>query len=243
MAEGTRVSRAEQVARDLESEILRDRLPVGAHLGRRAELIERFGISPSIANEALRILRERDLISVRPGPGGGITVANASPQVRLGVMDLWFAPDSHPLDLFEARVYLESGLTKVAFERATRRDVEAMQEALRRLRGFESAAGYLHGVLDVHREISLAAHLPVLDGMHQILVTSIRTALARAEFIVDHEEYTTASINTHEQLIDAIARSDVEEFRTALKQHDDDLIRAEDPQRSPAAHRMGLRHG
>src|SRR5262245_18570911 len=40
-----RSSRAERVAADLEEEILNGRLPVGAHLGRRSEIMDRFGIS------------------------------------------------------------------------------------------------------------------------------------------------------------------------------------------------------
>lgn len=66
-----RSSRAEHVAADLEHEILTARLPVGAHLQRRSELMDRFGISPRAMNETLRILGDRDLVTVRSGPGGG----------------------------------------------------------------------------------------------------------------------------------------------------------------------------
>ena len=41
-----RSSRAERVAADLEHEILTARLPVGAHLGRRSEIMDRFGYQP-----------------------------------------------------------------------------------------------------------------------------------------------------------------------------------------------------
>ena len=71
---------------------------MGAHLGRRTEFIERFGISPTVMNETLRILRGRGLVSVRPGAGGGVFVASLPPQVRLGAMDLWFHDSGrHPL--------------------------------------------------------------------------------------------------------------------------------------------------
>ena len=78
------LSRAQQVAAQVENELLAARTPVGTSLGRRTDLMERFGISPTVCNEALRILRDRDLVMVRPGPGGGIFVANVPPQVRLG---------------------------------------------------------------------------------------------------------------------------------------------------------------
>src|ERR1700691_2381311 len=67
-----RRSRAEQVASDVEDEILAARFPVGAHRGRRAEFMERFGISPMIMSETLRILRNRGMVTARPGTGGGI---------------------------------------------------------------------------------------------------------------------------------------------------------------------------
>jgi hypothetical protein len=51
-----RPSRAERVAEDLENEIL-CALPTGrAHLGSRSDIMDRFGISPTVLNETLRTL-------------------------------------------------------------------------------------------------------------------------------------------------------------------------------------------
>jgi hypothetical protein len=70
-------------------------------------------------NETRRILRDRGLVVVRPGTGGGIFVASLPPEVRIGATDLWFSDSAiHPLELFEARVHLEDSLTLVAFHRA-----------------------------------------------------------------------------------------------------------------------------
>src|ERR1700752_2549292 len=164
-----RSSRAERVAADLEHEILSPRMPVGAHLGRRSEIMDRFGISPTVMNETLRILRDRDLVTVRPGPGGGITVASAPAQVRVGVLDLSFQPSTpHPLDLFEARLYLEFGMTKAAFERATADDITAMRSAMITMRASAGAPEYFDAVLAFHGVVAAAAHIPVLVGMHQL---------------------------------------------------------------------------
>jgi DNA-binding FadR family transcriptional regulator len=229
-----RSSRAERVAADLEDEILSARLPVGAHLGRRSELMDRFGISPTVMNETLRILRDRDLVSVRSGPGGGITVASAPPQVRTGALDLWFQPSNpHPLDLFEARLYLEFGLTKAAFERATAEDISAMRAAMATMRAATEAAEFLRAVLTFHGVVAAAAHIPVLEGMHQLVVTSITAVLSRVLFVDDHEPLLARSLQVHDDIVAAIAVHDQAAFVDAINRHDSDLIRADDPDRTP----------
>jgi DNA-binding FadR family transcriptional regulator len=229
-----RSSRAERVAADLEHEILSARLPVGAHLGRRSEIMGRFGISPTVMNETLRILRDRDLVTVRPGPGGGITVASAPPQVRVGALDLSFQPSTpHPLDMFEARLYLEFGLTKAAFERATSDDIAAMRSAMVAMRGCTDAPQYFDSVLAFHGIVAAAAHIPVLEGMHQLIVTSIKAVLTRVVFVQNHEALLTSSLDVHDDIVAAIALHDQSSFVEAINRHDQDLIRAEDPDRTP----------
>src|SRR6201988_3299906 len=229
-----RSSRAERVAADLEHEILSARLPVGAHLGRRSEIMDRFGISPTVMNETLRILRYRDLVAVRPGPGGGITVASAPPQVRLGALDLWFQPsDPDPLDLFEARLYLEFGLTKAAFERAASDDIAAMRSAMVTMRASTDATEFFDAVLAFHGVVAAAAHIPVLKGMHQLIVTSIRAVLSRVMFVHNHEPLLATSLDVHDDIVAAIALHDQTSFVEASNRHDQDLIRADDPDRTP----------
>lgn len=229
-----RSSRAEVVAADLENEIMSERLPVGAHLGRRAELMDRFGISPTVMNETLRILRDRDLVTVRPGPGGGITVANTPPQVRTGALDLWFQPSNpHPLDLFEARLYLEFGLTKAAFERATDADIAEMRSAMMQMRASRDATEFFDAVLNFHAVVAAAAHIPVLEGMHQLIITSIKAVLSRVNFVDDHEQLVAGSLVVHDDIVAAIAVHDQVAFISAINRHDSDLIRADDPDRTP----------
>ncbi|WP_273735387.1 FadR/GntR family transcriptional regulator [Mycolicibacterium septicum] len=229
-----RSSRAERVAADIEHEILSERLPVGAHLGRRSEIMDRFGISPTVMNETLRILRDRDLVAVRPGPGGGITVASAPPQVRTGALDLWFQPSNpHPLDLFEARLYLEFGLTKAAFERATPADIVAMRQAMVQMRASEGAHQFLDSVLAFHSVVAAAAHIPVLEGMHQLIITSIKTVLSRVAFVDDYQTRLADSLDTHDDIVASIAVGDQGAFIAALNRHDSDVIRSDDPDRTP----------
>jgi DNA-binding FadR family transcriptional regulator len=196
--------------------------------------MDRFGISPTVMNETLRILRDRDLVAVRSGPGGGITVASAPPQVRTGALDLWFQPSNpHPLDLFEARLYLEFGLTKAAFERATADDIAAMRGAMVLMRSTTGAPEFLDAVLAFHSIVASAAHIPVLEGMHQLIITSIKAVLSRVLFIDNHEDLLAGSLGVPDDIVAAIAVHDQAAFIAAINQHDNDLIRADDTFRSP----------
>ena len=76
-------SAADGIAGAVEARIRRDRLPAGYRIGTKQELCEEFGVAPATLSEALRLLRARGVIEVRPGPGGGTFVADAPPLTRL----------------------------------------------------------------------------------------------------------------------------------------------------------------
>lgn len=229
------LSRAQQVAAQVENELLAARTPVGTSLGRRTDLMERFGISPTVCNEALRILRDRDLVMVRPGPGGGIFVANVPPQVRLGALDLWFSgTGTDPLELFDARAHLETMLTSVAVDRAGPKDVREMEWALEEMRNASEPRAYLEANLRLHLAIARAARIPVLAGMYEALAAIITGSLTRVELLPGHEEMYAHNISVHAEIVAAIRDGNRETLDKAMALHHHDLVRATDGSRSPA---------
>jgi DNA-binding GntR family transcriptional regulator len=88
-------------------------------------------------------------------------------------------------------------------------------------------------VLAFHSVVAAAAHIPVLEGMHQLIVTSIKTVLSRVMFVDDHEPLLAASLDVHDDIVAAISVHDQASFVEAINRHDRDLIRAEDPDRTP----------
>src|ERR1700728_1020330 len=161
-----RGSRPQQIAAEIEAEILASRHPAGTKLGRRTDLISRFGVSPSVMNEALRILRERNLVTVRPGPNGGVIVDSPPPQVRLGGIDVWhqgLAVD--PEQLFDARTHLDELLTTVAVQRATPDDIRAMEWALEDMRAAgDDARAFLSANMRFHLAVARASRHEPLGG-------------------------------------------------------------------------------
>ena len=66
--EPVRISRAEELSRRLEQEIVDNGLPAGERLGTKEDIRNRFGYAVATVNEALRLLETRGLIEARPGP-------------------------------------------------------------------------------------------------------------------------------------------------------------------------------
>ncbi|HEX3964475.1 MAG TPA: FCD domain-containing protein [Trebonia sp.] len=77
-------SRAEDVVVYVEGAIDQRGLRPGDHIGTRADLRDETGVARATINEAIRLLQERQRIVLRPGPGGGLFVAQTDPVVRLG---------------------------------------------------------------------------------------------------------------------------------------------------------------
>jgi DNA-binding FadR family transcriptional regulator len=228
-------SRAQQVAAAIENELLAARTPVGASLGRRTDLMEQHKVSPMIMNEVLRILRDRGLVVVKPGPGGGVFVASQPPQVRLGALDLWFTGSgTDPLDLFEARTYLEDALTPVALDRAGPSDVRDMEWAVEEMRTAADARSFLDANLRLHLAIARAARIPVLAGMYEAIAAIVSGTLTRVELLPGHEEMYARNIEVHAEIVAAIRGRDREALTKLMILHRHDLVRAVDASRSPA---------
>ncbi len=58
--------------------------PPGTRLGTKGEVRARCGVSVGTFNEALRLLQTRQVVTGRPGPGGGLFVTDRPATVRLG---------------------------------------------------------------------------------------------------------------------------------------------------------------
>src|SRR3954454_13706983 len=124
----SRVPRAEAVARHLEAGILGGRLAPRDRIGTKDGLRHRFGVAGATASEAVRLLETRGLIEARPGPGGGVFVANSSVRVALkrsGLEATWGA--ARFADCLAVRNGLELLVCRDAAANRTAEDVSALR--------------------------------------------------------------------------------------------------------------------
>ncbi|NMH96857.1 FadR family transcriptional regulator [Pseudonocardia sp. K10HN5] len=219
-------------------EILRAGHPAGTRLGLRTELISRFEVSPGVMNEALRLLRDRELITVKPGPSGGVFTADQPPGVRLGALDLWFQGLTvPPLEIFESRTLLEELFNNLALQNSTPADHAAME---RGLQGMHASAGDPHGFFEAnvefHRAIARSTGVTVLTGIYDSLVTVLTGALVRAAWTAGYEQTVDHNLRVHAQILEAIRGKDRKRLETATRLHRVDMVSLAQPEKSPVAH-------
>lgn len=204
-----RESRAEQVAAAIEDDILASHAAAGTLIGRRADLIVKHAVSPSVLNEALRLLRDRGLVSVRPGPRGGVFVARDIPRVRLGGLDLWLQGlCTEPAKVLEAAAYLENLFCEVALVRATPSDVADMEWALHEMRSAGNARAFFDANLRLNLTIGRAARIDLLASLYESIVVVLSSAVARAEAVQGWEQFHRQGVEVHANLVAAIRGRD-----------------------------------
>lgn len=108
------------LADTLRRRILSDGLEPGERLPSEAELIEGERFSRSTVREALRILEIEQLISIRRGPGGGITVSSPDPTTPGRALATFLTLSKSTVrDLFEFRLSVEPKAGALAARNAT----------------------------------------------------------------------------------------------------------------------------
>jgi DNA-binding FadR family transcriptional regulator len=116
------LNRSEKVASRIARLIVRDivdsdREP-GDRLEAESQMVERFGVSRASLREALRILETQGLITIKPGPGGGPSVASVSSRDFGRMATLFFQVKNVSVaNLVEARLVMEPVMARMAAER------------------------------------------------------------------------------------------------------------------------------
>ncbi len=109
---------ASRVARLIVADIVESGREPGDALAAESVMVERFGISRASLREALRILETQGLITIKPGPGGGTSVAPVSSSDFGRMATLFFQVMHVKLgDVVEARLVIEPVMARMAAER------------------------------------------------------------------------------------------------------------------------------
>jgi DNA-binding FadR family transcriptional regulator len=218
-AQPVRISRAEELSRRLEQEIVDGGLSAGERLGTKEDIRHRFGYAVATVNEALRLLETRGLIQARPGPGGGVFIAAPSSRVRFGHLILGFkAEESSFSDSLVVRNALEPLVCREASEHCRPADAKAMRAIIARMRKKTAdPTAFLRLNWDLHRRMAKMGSNAPLKSFYLTLLDFIDEGLAA----VSSDEFFDAEENlaVHEELVEAIIDGDQKRLAKAIKRH------------------------
>lgn len=204
----------DEVVRQLEQQVGTGVWRVGDRLPAEQQLAEQLGVGRSTVREAVRALVGSGLVETRQG--AGTFVRARAPRTddlpgrlrRAGV-----------LEVYEVRHGLELQAARLAAQRRTQADVDALSAALarrKRARAAGRTGAFIDADIDFHRGVVAAAGNQVLTDLFEVFLDALRAALTN---LVQDPELSQDTHPAHVALAEAIRRGDPEAAAAATAEH------------------------
>jgi DNA-binding FadR family transcriptional regulator len=220
-----RVSLAESIARTLEAEVMDGTLERGARVGTKQGLRERFGVALATVGEAVKLLETRGILVTRPGPGGGVFVADASAQLRVNQFLMGYRwSEAEVVQHHTVRNALEPLICRHAACRRTAADVRELRGQVEAMHGVEDdALPYLRLTWALHRRIARLCPNAPLQDVYLTMLEFLEESTARADiapfnarrhYVIHRELVEAKATGPGDRLEHAIAAHEVQPART-----------------------------
>ena len=155
----------EDIAAQIRELVASGKLKPGDRLPPERDLSAKFNVSRNTLREALRALELAGMIELRKGASGGAFVLPGNSGVVVnGLRDLYHLGAITPNHLTEARIWLSAIMVRVACERMTEEDLQALEDNV-------DAAARAHKVGNFEERARLHR------GFHNILAASTRNPI------------------------------------------------------------------
>ena len=220
---GSRLSRAEALARELEEDISAGVLTTGDRIGTKEELRQRFNVAAATVNEAVKLLDTRGLIEARPGPGGGVFVASPASRRRSGPLIMGFEwIEATTADYNEVRGALEPLICRHAARNHTDWDIRALQAILAQMSdNLGNPQAYMRYNTVFHRRIAKLTSNAPLRSLYLTLLDFFEHDLGREPFPV---VLNPVNLDIHQELLNAIDLGEGPALEAAMRRHDENRV-------------------
>lgn len=192
----------------------------GDHLPSERDLMARFGVGRPAIREAMQSMAHAGLIEIAHGGRARVRVPTAQSlieQVSSGAQHLLRTEPSTLDNLKEVRVFLETGMAKIAAERASPADIQRLRHHHARHREvLNDHDQFLACDMAFHREIAAISGNPIFPAIVEALLGWAREFHVSILRAPGKEPLT---IIEHERIIGAIADHDPTAAEQAMRDH------------------------
>ncbi|TDL33973.1 FadR/GntR family transcriptional regulator [Arthrobacter nitrophenolicus] len=215
-------SRAEHLAAALEERVRAQGLEPGALVGTLPSLREETGYARATVSEAVRLLRERGVLEIRPGRTGGLFVAETSPVVRLRHTLLTVGEQpSAVMDAIELRDHLEELIDVGAARCRTDADLAELRLLVGNMESSTDWDGLMRANWALHERIAAICPNAMARAVY---IGTLGHLASSASSRFDEDEAAAAAyradrLRVHAELVEAIASGDIATVRQAVTNH------------------------
>lgn len=215
-------SRAEQLAAAVEQRIRAEQLAPGTSLGTLDDLRAGSGFSKPTVSEAVRLLRDRGVLRIKPGRGGGLFVADRGPVVRIRHTLLTVTEDpATVVDAIELREHLELLVDLGAARCRTESDVADLRALTAAMGEADGWTEFMRANWALHERIAAISPNTMARAVYVGTLGHLSDSAARAESDEGErsDAYRAERHRVHVELVEAIAAGDETLVRAAVDRH------------------------
>lgn len=221
-------SRAEQAAMKIAHAA--SGLAVGERLGSKDDVRALTGVSVGTVNEAIKLAQERGVITSRPGPGGGLFVADPTPLAR---MNGWFREAADDTESMAESIRIRDALAPLIIDAVLadmndghQVELDRLTERLRGTREAGDVVAFIQSAWDIHEYVAAIGRGRLLDSLYLAIMdvgTSHLRSLLRSADPADPGTtplYLGNLAQVVEELVDALRVRDAAAAIDALRRTD-----------------------
>ena len=207
----------QQIVEQIEVRFVSGELKVGDQLPSERELAEQFAVSRIAVREAVKTLREKGLVEIRPGRGTFIT--NGTQGVVRHSLDLLMKVGSAGAspNLVEVREIMEPEIAGLAAERINDAQILAMTKAVGLMdSALENVNDFVEADLDFHLALAQATQNPIIPILMNSIIDLLREQRKRIALV---EGGLSRGQYHHKKIMNAVLRHDSKAARLAMQHH------------------------
>ena len=206
------------VFEQLVSLIQEEGLKPGDQIPAERELMETFGVGRPVVREAMQRLAGKGIITIQHGERAKLVRVDMNSmigQIDLTARHLLSSSTENVDHLREARVLFETGLVKLAAERASPADLERLEGALAKMHKNLNSDRFVPADMEFHIEIARISANPIFIATSQAILNWM------ADYRMDMLSYKgqQLSLDEHELIVKRIAAHDLEGASQSMYSH------------------------